>query len=159
MLLSERGRELGVNQDVVRERGKDIWVQLIYPPAPPASLTIFLDPRPFHPSDSNPEAHQHNIKHMQCFRHSPSATDAAMAAELPLFIDTIQQKNNVIVVWSGFRGNHRNRKSNNRKLLTGYLTFDCAIDHYYRTLGGGVVAIGVGHCFDDFFDVIDVGST
>ena len=54
------------------------------PPAAPASLTIFLDPRPFHPSNGNPEAHQYHINHIQCLWHSISANDAAMAAELPL---------------------------------------------------------------------------
>ena len=59
------------------------------PPAAPASLTIFLDPRPFHPSNGNPEAHQYHINHIQCLWHSISANDAAMAAELPLLIAAI----------------------------------------------------------------------
>ena len=84
VMKREREREVGVNQGVVRERRKDIRVQPI-PPAPPASLTIFLDPKPFYPSNGNPEAYQYHINHIQCLWHSISANDAAMAAELPYY--------------------------------------------------------------------------
>ena len=88
VMKRERGREVGANQGVVRERRKDITVQPI-PPGPPASLTIFLHPKPFYPSNGNPEAHQYHINHIQCLWHSISANDAAMAAELPLLIAAI----------------------------------------------------------------------
>ena len=48
MSPTEREREVGVNQDVVRERGKDIKVQPI-PLAPPASLTIIHRSEAFSP--------------------------------------------------------------------------------------------------------------
>ena len=59
----------------------------------------------------------------------------------------------------GLGDGQRNRKSNVRKLLPLFLPFDCPIVCCDRTSGDGVDAIRVGHCFDDDFDVIGVGST
>ena len=129
------------------------------PPAPPASLTIIPRSEAFSPLRRQPGGTP--IPYQS--QAMPLALAIRKRCDNGCRIAIIHRRDITRSIASStsyaLQENQRNRKFNQRKLKLVISSLCGCIHCRGRTSGGGDIVVGVGHCFDDYFDVIGVGST